>query len=135
MATPEEIERRIDEVDQPRSSRRAAAAKRVVELASQRASVAEQLSALERELGDILAESSDVIEIDELARFTDLPVADLTRWLNDRKTTRPKRKRPATAPSSERNGTSQQPSTANRSLVSPLPVRPGSAVPRVGEPQ
>lgn len=130
MATPEEIERRIEENDLPRSFRRAAAAKRVSELANQRASVAQQLSDLERELGDVLSESSDVLEIDELARFTDIPAADLTRWLNDRKMTRSKRKRPTARTSSGTNATSQRPSTAH---TPPASAQAETAMPRVGE--
>src|SRR5690348_11201273 len=94
MATmDEEIERRVEENDAPRTAKRAAAAKRVRQLARQRAEVAEQLADIERELGDVLAESSDVIGVDELAKFTDVPAADLSQWLNGRKTTRSKRKR------------------------------------------
>jgi hypothetical protein len=102
MVTTEEIELRIKEADSARSARRTAAAKRVGELASRRAAVAEQLNDLERELGDVLAESSDVIEIHELARFTDVPAADLTRWLDNRKVIRPKRKRVTTGTSAAR---------------------------------
>lgn len=93
MATTEEIERRVEEADAARSVRRSAAAQRIGELAHRRALIVQQLSDIERELGDVLAESSDVMEIDELARFTDLPAADLTQWLNGRKTSRTKRKK------------------------------------------
>ncbi|WP_435581616.1 hypothetical protein [Amycolatopsis thermoflava] len=96
MATTEEIERRVEQADAARSAKRAAAAKRVGELAQLRAEVAKKLGDIERELGDVLAESSDVISVDELAKFTDVPATDLTQWLNDRKTTRPKRKRSTT---------------------------------------
>lgn len=111
MATTDEIERRVEEADAARSARRSAAAKQVGELAQRRATIAEQLRHIEQELGDVLAESSDVMEIDELARFTDVPAADLTRWLNDRKTTRTKRKKPTGGASGTKNPTSR-PSTA-----------------------
>jgi hypothetical protein len=129
MATTEEIERRIEEADSARSARRAAAAKRVFELANQRAAVAEQLNDLERELGDVLTETADVIEIDELARFTDVPATDLTGWLNNRKTTRPKRKRPVT--SAGKNNSSQGPPAAKPPPAGPPP---NSTVRRVDEP-
>lgn len=112
MATTEEIERRVEEADAARSARRSATAKQVGELAQRRAAIAEQLRNIEQELGDVLAESSDVIEIDELARFTEVPAADLTRWLNDRKTTRTKRKKPAGGASGTKSATSRGPSTA-----------------------
>jgi hypothetical protein len=98
MATTEEIERRVEEADAARSAKRAAAAKCVGELAQLRAEVAEKLGDIERELGDVLAESSDVIGVDELAKFTDVPAADLTQWLNGRKTTRPSASGPPPAP-------------------------------------
>ncbi|WP_240690761.1 MULTISPECIES: hypothetical protein [unclassified Amycolatopsis] len=111
MATTEEIERRVEEADAARSAKRSAAAKRIGELAQQRASIAEQLSNIERELGDVLAESTDVMDIAELARFTDIPAADLNRWLNSRKTSRPKRKKPAGRASSTKGAANQASST------------------------
>jgi len=107
MVTTEEIERRIKEVDSARSARRTVAAKRVGELARQRNVVAEQLNELERELGDALAESRDVIGIDELARFTDVPSADLARWLERQKASRAKRRRPATRVGATRKDATQ----------------------------
>jgi hypothetical protein len=118
MVTTEEVELRIKEADSARSARRTAAAKRVGELASRRATVAEQLNDLERELGDVLAESSDVIEIHELARFTDVPAADLTRWLDHRTTTRPKRKRATTSTAATRDKADQGSSTAIQPTIS-----------------
>lgn len=115
MATQQEIERRVGENDAVRSAKRAAAAKRVGELAQRRAAVAEQLSDIERELGDVLVNAQDVIDVDELARFTDLPASDLTQWLTARtarKTTRAVRKRPSTGRSGANNDTSAEPSTA-----------------------
>ncbi|WP_037364695.1 hypothetical protein [Amycolatopsis orientalis] len=94
MATTEEIERRVAEADAARSAKRSAAAQRIGELAQRRTAVAEQLRDIERELGEALAEATDVIGIDELARFTDVPAADLTQWLGSRKSSRPQRKKP-----------------------------------------
>ncbi|MFF5990638.1 MULTISPECIES: hypothetical protein [Prauserella] len=111
MATTEEIERRVEQADAARSAKRSAVAKRVGELAQQRASIAEQLSDIERELGDVLAESTDVMEIAELARFTDIPAADLNRWLGSRKATRSKRKKPAGRASSTKSAATPASST------------------------
>jgi hypothetical protein len=100
MATTEEIERRVRQADAARSAARAAAARQVGELAGRRAVLAEQLDEIERELGDVLAAVQDVMDVDELAAFTDLSAADLTRWRDARarrKTTRPTRKRPEKA--------------------------------------
>ncbi|MBB5808862.1 hypothetical protein F4560_008630 [Saccharothrix ecbatanensis] len=93
MATPEEIRRRVEQADTTRSARRAAAAQQVGELAQRRAAILEQLADVERHLGDVLAEAQDVIDVDELAEFTDLKPADLTAWLAGRKTGRGKRKK------------------------------------------
>lgn len=127
MATTEEIERRVEQADAARSAKRAAAAKRVGELAQLRAEVAEKLGDIERELGDVLAESSDVISVDELAKFTDVPATDLTQWLNGRKTSRPKRKR-STAPA--KRDASQASSTSN-----PAPATQPSASPELVGPR
>jgi hypothetical protein len=115
MATPDEIERRVEDADTARTARRAATARRVGDLARRRASVAEQLDDIERELGDVLADAGDVIEIVELAQFTDLKPADLTRWLSGHKATRTRRKK---APA----GTSVPNSDANNG-------QPGMAIP------
>jgi hypothetical protein len=127
MATTEEIERRVEEADAARSARRAAAAKQIGDLAQRRAAIAEQLSDVERELGDVLAESNDVIEINELAKFTDVPAADLTQWLNNRKTTRPRRKKPADGPPGTKSNASRGPSAAGTTTngqASTLPEPP-----------
>ncbi|PWW53096.1 hypothetical protein [Actinokineospora spheciospongiae] len=91
MATPEEIQRRVENTDTPRSARRAAAAQQVGDLAARRTVIVEQLRDVERELGDVLAEAQDVIGVEELAEFTDLNVEDLTGWLAARKSVRGKR--------------------------------------------
>lgn len=120
MATTEEIERRVAEADAARSARRSAAAQRVGELAVRRATIAEQLQEVERELGDVLVESSDVIEISELATFTELPTTDLTRWLESRKSNRAKRKKTAGS-SSVKSTKSQQPSTPPAKRAASVP--------------
>ncbi|WP_084144207.1 hypothetical protein [Amycolatopsis taiwanensis] len=137
MATSEEIERRVEANDAARSARRAAAAKRVGELAQQRASVVEQLAGIEHELGDVLASAQDVIDVDELARFTDVPASDLTQWLTartTRKPTRAKRKRPPTNPSGANNDTSAEPPSATtpdagREATPRRPATPGASAP------
>lgn len=129
MATPEEIEHRVEENDSETTAKRSAAAKRVGELAQRRATIAEQLSDVERELGDVLAESNDVIGTDELAKFTDVPVADLDRWLNGRKTTRTKRKKSAPASSAAKTETGQGPPTATTKTSGPIATVPEPAKP------
>jgi hypothetical protein len=127
MATIDEIQRRVEQADIARSAKRSAAAQQVGELAQCRAAVAEQLEDIERQLGEVLAAASDVIEIDELARFTDVAAADLTRWLTARKPPRTKRKKPATGtpgPDSDKNR--GQP--AARTVQAPTTAEP--AVPR-----
>ena len=126
MATTEEIERRVAEADAARSGKRAAAAKRVGELAQLRAEAAGKLAEIERELGDVLAESSDVIAVEELAKFTEVPVTDLNQLLNGRKMTRPKRKRSSTA----KGNASPVPSTARTTSPDQAPAQPELAAPR-----
>ena len=101
MATSEEIRQRVKEVDTARSVRRAAAAQQIGDLARRRAAIVEQLVDVERELGDVVADAQDVIDVDELAAFTDLKPAELTGWLVGHKATRGKRKKPTTATARE----------------------------------
>ena len=129
MATTEEIQRRVEEADTARSAKRSAAARQVGELAARRAAIAEQLADIERELGDVLAAAQDVLDIDELARFTDLPAADLTRWLTTRTTTRTKRKRPTAAGPAATSDPSRRPAAA-RTPTAQTSTRSESAVPR-----
>ncbi|TWP46049.1 hypothetical protein FKR81_37390 [Lentzea tibetensis] len=129
MATTEEIERRVEDADSARSARRSAAAKQVGELALRRTAIAEQLADIERDLGDVLAESSDVMEIEELAEFTDLPVADLTRWRDTRKTNHTKKKLRAARSVGARDDTSRGQSTPRPPTSGRAPGPP--AVPRV----
>jgi hypothetical protein len=133
MATPEEIERRVEQLDIPRSAKRAAAAKKVNELAQRRTDLAEQLGEIERQLGQILAEASDVMDIDELARFTDIPVPDLTGWLTARKPVRTKRNKPVDG---ARSGTSRG-SAAVRTPTNGQPATPppGRRAPAVDAPE
>ncbi|GAA1937798.1 hypothetical protein [Amycolatopsis minnesotensis] len=134
MATTEEIERRVAEADAARSAKRSAAAQRIGELAQHRAAVAEQLGDIERELGEALAEASDVIEIDELAQFTDVPAADLTGWLNSRKSSRPKRKKPkpTVSASGAKNATRRGPSTGEAHAASQASTPTAPPAPRDG---
>lgn len=132
MATTEEIQRRVEQADTARSAKRAAAAQQVGELAQRRTAIAEQLGDIERQLGDVLAAASDVMDIDELARFTDLPAPDLTRWLTARKPTRTKRKRPAAGAPGAQSDTSRGPSAARTPTAGQASPQSEPAVPRIG---
>lgn len=122
MPTREEIERRVEEADAARSAKRSAAAQRIGDLATRRAEIADQLSDVERELGEALAESSDVIDIDELAEFTEVPATDLARWLDTGKPASTKRKKPANSGARTKK-TTQPPKTATATTVStPRPL-------------
>lgn len=129
MTMTDEIRRRVEEADTARSAKRAAAAQQVGELAQRRATIAEQLDDIERQLGDVLAAAQDVIDINELARFTDVPAADLTRWLDGRKTSRTKRKRHTTgAPATTKNASLS--SAARTPAARHVSTPPEPAVPR-----
>lgn len=129
MATTEEIQARVAQADTARSTRRSAAAQQIGELAARRAGIAEQLDDIERQLGDVLAAVQDVMDIDELARFTDVPAADLTRWLTARKPTRTKRKRSA-AGTPDASSDPSRPSAARTPLTGQASTTPDPAVPR-----
>ena len=113
MATNDEIRRRIEEADIARSATRSAMAQRIGELAGRHATIADELADVERQLGDALADAQAVIDIPELARFTEVSAGDLTRWLTNRKPTRTKRKKPAQqGPSRDSSSTPPRTATA-----------------------
>jgi hypothetical protein len=133
MATPEEIKRRVTESDADRTARRSAAATQIGELAQRRAALAEQLDDLERKLGEVLAAARDVLDITELARFTDISAADLTRWLEAQRTSRTKRRK-ATAGAPAKSAANRGQSTARAPRAGQPTPRPEPALPRADSP-
>ncbi|MET8846002.1 hypothetical protein [Amycolatopsis sp. NPDC004625] len=125
MITTEEIERRVEKVDAEKSARRTAAAREVGELAGRRAALVEQLANVERKLGAVLTAAADVISLDELAEFTDVPAADLTSWLTVGKP-RARRGRP---PGTRRPKPDAHPAPSPAAV--PPEVRPGPPAPVV----
>ncbi len=128
MVNSEEIQRRVQQEDAARSAKRSAAAQQVGELAHRRTAVAEQLADIERQLGITLAAAQDVMAIDELAQFTDVPAADLTRWLTAHtagKSART-RKRPTIASDTDRHA-NRRPATARTPTASLTSTPPESA--------
>ena len=123
MATADEIERRVEQADTARHAKRSVAAQQVGALAQRRAAIAKQLADIEDQLGNVLAAVSDVMNLDEMATFTDVPAADLTRWLTARKPTRTKRKRPAAGAQSD----THRPSAARTSTARPTSTLPEPA--------
>ena len=130
MATTEEIQRRVEQADTARSAQRSTAAQQIGELAARRAAIAEQLADIERELGDVLTAAQDVIDIDELARFTDVPAPDLTGWLTARTTTRTKRKRPTGGGPAAKSEPNRRPAGAKTPTADQTSTRSGPALPR-----
>lgn len=114
IATAQEIRRRVDEADTARRERRAAAAQQVGDLARQRAIHAAKVEEFDRQLAEVIAGSRDVMEIDELSRFTGIRAADLTGWLNAAKPARTKKKPPPTAA-----GTHNDPSPVTATVSPP----------------
>ncbi|WP_284747701.1 hypothetical protein [Amycolatopsis sp. RTGN1] len=119
MITTDEIERRVEKVDAEKSARRTAAAREVGDLAHRRAALAEELAEVERKLGTVLAAAADVVGVDELAEFTEVAAADLTKWLTAGKP-RARRGRP---PGSRRPKPDPHPGAA------PSELRPRPQVP------
>lgn len=134
MATTDEIQRRVEQADAARSAKRSAAAQQVGELAQRRTAIAEKLDDIERQLGDVLADAQEVMDIDELARFTDVPAADLTRWLTARKPARTKRRKPAGGASGEESDTKRGPSAARTPTAGQAFASPAPAIPHPGAP-
>lgn len=119
VVPPDEIERRVAENDTARSTRRAAAARRIGELARGHAAIADQLAGIERQLGEVLADAVEVVSLEELSAFTGLPVAALSQWRTSHQPKRVKRRKPPhanTLPSarSDHAGTSAAPNAPAR---------------------
>jgi hypothetical protein len=136
VATSEEIRRRVEEADTARSATRSASAQQIGELAHRHATLAEQLADIERQLGALLTDAQDIIDVDELARFTDVPSHELSRWLaaarTARKTSRAKRTRPSTGTPSTENDARRAPSAAPASPAGQASTPPDAAGPRAG---
>lgn len=113
IPTAQEIRRRVEEDDTVRRERRAAAAQEVGDLARQRAVHAGKVEEFDRQLAEVIAGSRDVMDIDELARFTGIRPAVLTGWLNAAKPARTKKKPSTTA--GTRPNASHEPAAASTS--------------------
>jgi hypothetical protein len=128
MASLDEIARRVQDTDTPRTARRSAAARQVGELAARRAGVVAALDEIEHQLGDVLIDTEDVIGDDELARFTDIKKADLARWRAVARAARKapgrkRTKRPADAkPNAGTSTTDKPPDTAPSARPAPSVV-------------
>lgn len=98
MATTDDIARRVEEADSARSARRTKGAQLVGGLAHERTAVVQRLADIDQQIGDAIVDYSDVINVDELAEFTDTAPGELTQILNARKPNRGGRKRRTTLP-------------------------------------
>lgn len=112
MATTDDIARRVEEADSARSARRTKGAQLVGGLTHERTAVVQRLADIDQQIGDAIVDYSDVINVDELATFTDTAPADLTQILDARKPNRGRRKRRTTVP--PRNASDQEQSTSLR---------------------
>lgn len=134
MATTDDIARRVEEADSARRARRTKAAQLIGELAHERTAVVQRLADIDQQIGDAIVENSDVIEVAELATFTDVAAADLAQILNARKHSRGRRKRSTPGPpagKSDRGQTSGPP--APLKLVN-SPATDSVAVEEIGTP-
>lgn len=109
MPTLDEIDQRVEEVDAPRTAKRKAACKKIREHAGRRAALLDELAATEREIGDALADASDVMDVHEAARITDVLASDLNHCLAAHRTTRAKRKRSTTGRAEPSSATPEMP--------------------------
>lgn len=112
MTTLDDIDQRVQEIDAPRTEKRKAACKTIKERAGRRTALLEELAATEREIGDALATASDVMDVTEAARITEVPASDLNHCLAAHQTTRTKRKRSTTGGADPNNSTSRDKPTA-----------------------
>ncbi|GAA3588296.1 hypothetical protein GCM10022222_86070 [Amycolatopsis ultiminotia] len=123
VALNDEIDRRVTENDIPLTERRSAAAKQVAELARRRVAIAADLHDVDEELARTLTASAKIMEIAELARFTDVSAADLSRWLDAGQPKPGRRKKPT----SDRTRTKNAVYSASDAIVKPLPGNRGAS--------
>lgn len=129
MATPDEIQHRVDEFDSARSARRKAAAHQVSELAVRHDELVSEVDKVKRTLAEVLAEYSDVITVEELARFTEVPVSHLEQWQDGAKPGRNKKRRTSRTPAAVEGA---RHTTAVSPVVSSIDPKPAAAV-RTGD--
>ncbi|GHH62460.1 hypothetical protein [Lentzea cavernae] len=98
MATTDDIARRVEEADSARSARRTTAAQLVGELARERRAVVQRLADIDQQIGEAITSNTDVIDVEELAAFTDVPATDLAQILEARRPARGRRRRSAPDP-------------------------------------
>ncbi|USX56426.1 hypothetical protein [Lentzea sp. HUAS12] len=125
IPTAQEIQRRVEEADTTRQQLRAAAAQQVGELAAERAIHAGKLQELERRLGDVIAGSGEVMEIDELSRFTNIPPLELRAWLATSKPARTRRR--TTTTGTQRDTSREGPSTGTTAAQANASLDTGDA--------
>lgn len=93
MPTDQEIERRVTTDDTPITARRIAIAQKVSELGIQIAVVSEQLQRLIGQARQEIGDNHEIITVEKLAVYTDIPKANLNEWLTGYKALGNKRKR------------------------------------------
>lgn len=99
MPTDQEIERRVTTDDTPITARRIAIAQKVSELGTQIAVVSEQLQRLIGQVRQEISGNHEIITVEKLSIYTDIPKATLNEWLAGQKTMGNKRKRSPVAES------------------------------------
>lgn len=119
IPTAQEIRRRVEEADITRRQRRATVAQQVGELAAERAIHAGKLEELDRRLGEVIAGSSEVIDVHELSRFTNIAPADLRAWLVTSKPARTRKK--ATNTGTQRDTSREAPHAITAIRATPPP--------------
>jgi hypothetical protein len=93
MLADEEIERRVTTDDTPVTARRIAIAQKVSALGAQIAVVSGQLQDLIGQARQEIGDNQEIITIEKLATYTDIPKAHLKQWLVGYKPAGNKRKR------------------------------------------
>ena len=77
MVTTNEIRKRVEDADRDRIKRRADAAEAIAAAVEQRTKARAALAELEASIAAQVKESEAVMSLDELAKFTGLPLAEL----------------------------------------------------------
>jgi hypothetical protein len=93
VPTDDEIERRVTTDDTPITARRVAVAQKAHDLGTRIVAVSDELQNLTEQMRQLIGDNDEIVTIEKLATYTDIPKEKLDEWAPDYNPTGKKRKR------------------------------------------
>lgn len=122
MPTDEEIERRVTTDDTPITARRVAIAQKVSDLGTRIAAVSEELQDLIGQMRQEIGDNHEIITVEKLAIYTEIPKAKFNEWLAGHKAFENKRKRSSVAEASTQHSPTRNKPNQSLAHRDPAPV-------------